>query len=61
MSLFENIERTHVDDRDLGESTYSFLNRSAQPGVARTRKLLESWFEKEHSRTYFRTPISEPP
>ena len=46
MSLFENIERTHVDDRDLGESTYSFLNRSAQPGVGRTRKLLESWFEK---------------
>ena len=46
MSLFDNIERSYIGDPNPGESTFSFLNRSAQPEIARIRKLLESWFEK---------------
>ena len=46
MTLFDNIKRSYMGDPDPGESTFSFLNRSAQPEIARIRKLLESWFEK---------------
>ena len=46
MSLFEDIERTFDGYPDPGESTYSFLNRSAQPRIEHIRLLLDSWFEK---------------
>ena len=46
MSLFDNLKRTDVRNKDHSESVFAFLNRSAQPRIALIRDLLESWFER---------------
>lgn len=45
MRLFDNNVPTYSGFKELHESLYAFLNRSALPEYEETRNLLESWFE----------------
>jgi len=44
MNLFDTLERNYTGYKTPQESSFAFLNRSAQPKFERTRTLLESWF-----------------
>src|SRR5690242_10494316 len=44
MRLFDTSERTYMGDKVHNESSYAFLNRSAQPMFAAARQWVEEWF-----------------
>ena len=63
MRLFDDLVRTDQTAKTYTESTYAYYNRSARPGVAAMRDLLEQWFAifpitgQGHIRGHFRSPI----
>ena len=63
MRLFDNLERTDQSAKTYTESTYAYYNRSARPGIAAMRDLLEQWFAifpitgQRHIKGHFRSPI----
>ena len=64
MNVFDECERTDKRPARYGESTFSFLNRSAQPAFERIRKEIERWFAQypgsaqEHLRSRLRTEFN---
>lgn len=54
MQLFDSLPRTYLGERDVEESYYAFLNRSAQHEFTLTREVLERWFlnyPEQHHQT----------
>jgi hypothetical protein len=45
MELFDNIERTYQGPKSETESSFTFVNRSAQPLFSKTRELVQEWFD----------------
>jgi hypothetical protein len=46
MSLFDDVERTDMNDALWGEPHFSYLNRSARPTFATIRATLDEWFRR---------------
>jgi len=46
VSLFDSMERTDCGPRPYGEPDFTYLNRSARPGVEAIRHALDAWFSR---------------
>jgi hypothetical protein len=44
MSLFDDLMRVETRPKRQNEASFDYLNRSARPGIAAIRLLLEGWF-----------------
>ncbi len=42
--LFEAGQRKSIDPKDLGETYFDYINRSARPEIAAVRSIMNSWF-----------------